>query len=203
MVNITSNIPKHRKIIFEGDSLTEYGTAMLPGARTLKTNVQTSILAIPKVANVFDYSLAGTQLDELLTRINTWIYQVNEGDIIHIWCGTNDIKNGGFTGAQTYARLLLCTAPLIAKGAKICVATMIASDKVGDPVDIETNRLAYNALIRTGGFHAVADIGADPVFDAQTDCHNGTYYHTDFRHLVTSGITTASTISYNAIAALL
>lgn len=114
---------------------------------------------------------------------------IKYGDIVVLWEITNDLSVNGLTGQQAYDQVATFAASVRALGAKILVGTCAARNHTNDPADIFTRGQDCNTLIRNNSslFDAICDIGADPLFDEETDCDNTTYYNADKLHFATAG----------------
>lgn len=107
-----------------------------------------------------------------------------------IWAGTNDCAFGD-SGATVYAAMQSYCADRRAAGwNKILVLTMLPRSAAGDDADTETNRQAFNTLLRAGwsGFaDALCDVAADSRIGDYGDEEDATYYAGDNVHLNEAG----------------
>jgi len=183
---------KGRNLVFDGDSFFDQyvGTPVVVGGQYIPTGVYGNVISGRRIATS-RFGTSGDTLAASVTNFNATVGTVlKSGDVVVIQCVTNDLGTNLQTAAQAYASLTTYCGLVHALGATVVVCTMTARDKVGDPADIETQRLAYNALV-VANSPAIADgicnVGADPMFDTQADCSNGTNYNADKLHLNTAG----------------
>ena len=183
---------KGRNLVFDGDSFFDQyvGSPVVVGGQYIPTGAYNNIISGRKIAT----TRFGTSGDTIVSSITNFSATtgsvIRSGDVVVFECVTNDLGTNGSTAAQAYADLTTYCGLVHAAGAKVVVCTMTARDKVGDPGDIETQRLAYNASVvaNAGGIaDAICDVGADPMFDTQADCANATNYNADKLHLTTAG----------------
>lgn len=97
--------------------------------------------------------------------------------------GTNDISVG-FTAGATYVHFKACCATWRAAGFKIVAVTILPMGAA-----VETQRLRYNALIRSDPtcYDFLADMGNDGTIGQSGQNLNETYYNTDHVHPVAAG----------------
>ena len=181
-----------RQLIFDGDSFfaAYVGTPVVIGGQYIPTNVYANIISGRKIATTW-FGTSGDTIASSITNFNATVgANIKSGDVIVFECVTNDLGTNLQTAAQAYASLTTYCGLVHALGATVVVCTMTARDKVGDPADIEAQRLAYNALVVANSpaiADAICNVGADPMFDTQADCSNGTNYNADKLHLNTAG----------------
>lgn len=178
-----------QSIVYTGDSLTSFNGTIdrWPNviAAAMGTTAQShTIVAQPGVSLSFISSIAAGWVDPMLDA-DSQDLQVHV-----IWAGTNDIA-GGWTGAGTYSALAdYCAARYAAGWDRVIILTMLPRSAGGDDPDTETERQAYNALIRAN-WESIADGLADVASDGRIgdagDELDTTYYENDRVHLNATG----------------
>lgn len=206
---ITYGKPRHRQIIFEGNSLSNHG----PFAEGLQLNghyVPINTYAAILGATPLTFSslaVSGRTQTQINAAVATALNPViRKNDIVVIWEGTNDMAVNVLSGADAYANLVTYSTAVRALGAKLVIATVIARDYVTDRADLMTDIAAYNTLVRNNQAaicDAMCDLGADPVFDTRADASNSTYYNSDKIHLSTGGQNKAVTLLSATITTIL
>lgn len=126
---------------------------------------------------------AATQIDVLVDNA-TYIRNV-----LVAWEGRNDIVINHATGAQAYANMVTYCLARRAAGWKVVVPSITPSSGDSEAADFETQRQAYNALMKAN-WRAFADGYADLSDDTRIgqsgDELNGVYYF-DRVHMVDLG----------------
>lgn len=127
--------------------------------------------------------------------------------ILIVWAGTNDIALPTIaSAATTYARLVAyCNARRAAGYSKIVVLTTLPR-LAGGNVNFESDRQAYNTLIRAGWAtfaDALADVAAVAAIGAPNAHLDTTYYQVDGVHLNDTGRGLVSPVVKTAIDSVL
>ncbi len=179
-----------RRLIFLGDSIFNctgidpvvLGNHYIPVS--VYNNVRTN-----RNLSFQSYASSSHTLHRLSSSFSTYGNVINEKAIVVINAGTNDLGTSLRTAAQACNDLLYICGRIRSKGAISVVCTLPARNKAGDPADIETQRTNYNTLVRnsSASIDVVCDVGADTMFDTQSDCDNTANYHTDKLHMDFSG----------------
>jgi len=102
--------------------------------------------------------------------------------------GANEVNLGAGSGSQAFQRHKDYGLRRRYKGWEVLVCTIPPSGTSN--ATQETERQALNTLLRANWADfadGLVDLAADPVFDAQADASNGTYYDADTIHLTTAG----------------
>jgi hypothetical protein len=111
--------------------------------------------------------------------------------------GVNDIGGASVSAAQTWLYMQLEIQQM--KNAGCLVAVMPILSNTG----FETQKDAYNALLRTGAIAAgadlIADTAADPVLGADGACSNTTYFQTGCLHPNNTGYAHMASAISNAL----
>jgi lysophospholipase L1-like esterase len=123
------------------------------------------------------------------TTVDPYYSASYDKNILVIWAGANDTYNQ--TGATVYARLQTYVAARKAANPniKIVVVTVLPRSDAGAQPAQETNRQAFNTLLR-GDYsfaHALADVAADSRIGAAGASDDTTYFNADKVHLNVSG----------------
>lgn len=165
------------KCVFtEGDSITDASTALGGGAPKLsaqKTKYPTGNLAI-----------SGTGVTAMTTTRKSTMKQavadalkVYKKVIVTIAVGANDLQST--TGATYYASIIAYAAEIRALGAKVAICTVLPRAVGGGITStFETNRNAYNVLLRAGvgvDFDGLIDYDTT-LMGTQSTTANATYY---------------------------
>jgi lysophospholipase L1-like esterase len=173
-----------------GDSLT---------AGYLGSSAWTAGLSFNNSYTVTNYGIAGlAALDVCTMSSQRWEQTTIPAQTTTMfWAGTNDMANGAFTPAQTWASLTRCAARARADGIRSMVATMI--DRSGE----DSNKNALNALIRSNykqaGFDYMIDLAAVPGLGADGASSNTDCFQGDGVHLTGPGTGTCGTITSTAL----
>ena len=187
---ITKGIPRQRNIIFEGNSLFFRATGgAVDGGRFIPVSIYESV-RVGRTLAFHELSLAGRTQTQINAALSTNIYPVaKHNDVIVLWEGTNDMYVNDLSGAAAYANLVTYRNAVVALGAKLVVATVIARDYLDDDVDLMDRIDAYNALVmaNTSLFDGVCALHQDAAFNARADASNLTYYNADKIHQAQGG----------------
>ncbi len=182
-------------IFFVGDSLTVGIGGVAPPIRT----VDDATVGLNHSSRVYDYSnegIASTTIQQALTDINNNVIQyLNNGDIVEVWLGTNDIHNGR-TAVQVDADIdSYCTAIRnTGKSVKIVLTTVI--NRLNFTGGMGSHDGAESGIQATVNAHIRGLVGtlADAVYDAQgetnlqtTSTAPNTYFTSDGVHPTTTG----------------
>ena len=174
--------------MFEGDSLTAIVDAA-PYTGMVQAQYDTAAPYVWSNIATSGHTLAdmlAEQSVQLANRIRT------RRGILILWGGTNDIALVPNTSpSTTYARLQQYAANARALGFDKIVVLTCLPRAAGGNQNFETDRAAYNALIRTnaltdGTADAIADIAADSRIGDTGDNLDTTYYP-DQIHLNVAG----------------
>lgn len=199
---------KHKIIFFEGNSLTAYdNNSTAVGGQYVAQKVYGNIIATKSSIAMTSFAVSGRTQTMINAAISTNITpNLNDGDCIVLWEGTNDMSVNGLSAADAFAAVVTYVNTVKALGAIVIVGTVAARDMVGDASDLMTRIDAYNVLVRAGAStygYTVADIGASALFDTRADASNATYYKADKIHMTTAGQDTAALILSNTLIELL
>lgn len=113
------------------------------------------------------------------------------------WEGTNDLSigAGSVSASQAYANLITLAQAVMSNGWQCVLGTVLPRQNAGLYAGFESDRLALNALLRSGASqygYTLVDVGANTLLSDPT---NATYYNaTDKTHLTNAG--------YNIVARL-
>jgi hypothetical protein len=127
-------------------------------------------------------------------------------NVLALWIGTNDCASTA--GATVYASLQTYVAARRAAAAsagvtlKIVFLTAMSRSDAGLNANYETNRLAFNALVRASGTSladAIVDLGADSRFGVLGCELDTTYFNADKVHLNNTGCATIAPLVKAAI----
>jgi hypothetical protein len=187
---ITKGIPRQRQIFFEGNSLFARATGgAIDNGHFIPSSVYGGVISGRTLAYQ-SLAIAGRTQTQINAAIGTNITPyVRHNDVIVLWEGTNDMYVNDLSGAAAYANLITYRNAVVALGAKLVVATVIARDYVDDDVDLMDRIDAYNALVMANSslFEAVCALHQDAAFNARADAANLTYYNADKIHQAQGG----------------
>lgn len=186
------NTSSQRRIIFNGNSHFNLAqnSVTVTNNYHVPITIYNNLRASYKLTSAI-FAVGGNPTTTINNNFNTQnLPVIRSRDVVVIWEVTNDLSVNNLTGQQAYDELVEFANSVHALGAYVIVATTIPRNHVDDAADIWTRGQACNTLIRSapaGTFDAVCDLAADPVFDAEIDCDNTTYYNADKLHLATAG----------------
>lgn len=178
-------------MVFDGDSLT-FG---YPDATTSYPIQLNALLPAPSYDRVMvNVASSGLTLAMIVARaalVDAIFYTPAGKKILTIWGGTNDMGVAeGVSGAVAYARLVSYCNSRRAAGWKVVVLTCLPRTWPGDPVDFETQRTAFNTLIRANWAtfaDALCDVALDSRIGIDGDQLDPTYFKGDKTHLQPAG----------------
>lgn len=162
-------------LVFEGDSITSgLGlTGWQPYPMQVAQRYTDRMVSITNVAT------SGNTLATIATQAAVEVdpcYDARKGNnITIIFAGTNDLALGS-TGASVYAALVSYGQARKAVGEKVVAVTCLPRTNAGIDAGFETQRLIYNASIRSGWTSfsdAMADLNTDSRLQNSND---GTYF---------------------------
>lgn len=158
--------------VFSGDSIMEGS-----GASLLRNTPW--YMGLRKEGEVINYAVHGSVMDYSTRTKYATLYQAGRPSVIFIQGGTNDL-GGGTTGANLYAN---SAAPFITYlkglGYKVVLCTILPrTGSSGWTGAMETQRLAYNDLVRTNsaGADLVLDLASDSVMGPTAACADTSLY---------------------------
>jgi hypothetical protein len=105
-----------------------------------------------------------------------------------IFCGTNDIANGGYTAAQTYGAFTAWLRARIVAGWKVGNIVVVEPLPRANPLSspaFEAQRQPYNQMLATGATtfgYQLVPLGADTLIGQPGQSSNPTYYVDDNVH---------------------
>lgn len=179
--------PRTRKVIFDGNSLFNYGSGNLSNNYAIPTLVYESLTGARPAAQFYGVSARRVQqlIDEFPTKIAPFM---QNGDILIMNEQTNSLKD--LLNASTVHTQLLAYFSQVKSyfpDSPTIYVNMIARDSAGDP-PMEALRLELNALtISMINVNSVIDVGGLSFFNSVAACSNLTYYNADELHLATQG----------------
>lgn len=183
-------IPRQRNIFFEGNSLFARATGgALDGGHFIPLSIYNTVRTA-RILAYQSFAIAGRTQTQINSSLSTNITpRAKYDDVIVLWEGTNDMYVNDLSGAAAYANLVTYRDAVVALGAKLVVATVIARDYVDDDVDLMDRIDAYNALVmaNTSLFEAVCPLHQNAAFNARADASNLTYYNADKIHQAQGG----------------
>lgn len=179
--------PRHRKLIFDGNSLFNYGNANVINLYEAPNAAYNSLTGTRPCMEY--YAVGGRRVQQLIDEFPTKIAPImKNGDILVMNEQTNSLKdlldaNTVYGQLQTYFALVKEYFP----NSPTIYVNMIARDRAGDP-SMEALRLELNTLTATlANANTVVNAGGLPQFDSVADCSNATNYNADKLHLTTVG----------------
>lgn len=181
----TANKRHYKRIIFDGDSLTYQFLHAYP------MEVYNSVNSSGPYC-YYNFSVPGHTLQDCINKFSTDIApNLRSGDVVVIWCGTNDLAGAsGVSAATLYTRIQsYCALVHAVTGAKVVVCDVIARSILGaDLPDMDTRRLAYNALLVGGNSFAdgFVHLGGVTHLANLADATDTDYYGVDQVHLNTA-----------------
>jgi hypothetical protein len=105
-----------------------------------------------------------------------------------IFCGTNDMANGGYTAAQTYSAFIAWLRARIAAGWKVGNIVVVEALPRAAPLSsqvFETQRQPYNQMLAAGAAtfgYQLVPLGADTLIGQPGQSSSRTYYVDDNVH---------------------
>lgn len=195
--------------VFEGDSLT-FGVGSTTGFN-YPSQLLTALAYPASALSSVNVSIGGatlaTMTAEAAAQVDS-LYAPNTAQLrcLILWGGTNDMGVGtALSGATTYASLVsYCQARRLV-GWKVVVLTCLPRTWPGDPVDFETQRTAFNTLIRANYAtfaDGLADVAADSRIGDSGDQNDSTYFSGDTTHLTNTGYAIISSIVLPVVGSL-
>lgn len=199
-----------KRILFDGNSLTEQGAAAFVNGQRYPTTCYNSIISSSTNFSYHNYAVGGKTTQELTSDFSSKFGSMcRPNDILVFWEICNDAHNLTIdtNGTQLYSNVVAYCNQAKALGLKVIVLTGIARDYPAyDDANITDRIFACNALIRSNWAtfcDAVADVAANAAFDSKSDTANTTYYHTDRTHLTNVGYDLVASIVAPVIQSLL
>lgn len=202
--------PKPRKIIFHGNSLSDFGGGLVLDVQRFPTSCFNSIKLLNKnIAYHNFYSAGGRRTYEMTAAFTAEVGQNSSpNDILVFWEICNDAhdKITDTLGTAIYQDVLDYCAAALAYNLVIVVLTGIPRQYPSlDDANITDRIFACNALMRanaTPPWRLLIDLNTLSQFDAVADVNNATYYNSaDKTHLTDVGFDLVATTVYNALVA--
>lgn len=209
---IFTNIPRKktfRRIIFHGNSLSDFGNGFVLNVQRFPTSCYTSIIALNKgIVYHNAYSAGGRRTYQMTADFAVEVgINSSPNDLLIFWEICNDAhdKITDTDGTEIYQDVLDYCAVAATYGLKIVVLTGIPREypALDDP-GITDRIFACNALMRANGdppWDLLIDVAALTQFDNVADINNTTYYTSDKTHLTNTGYDLIATTVYNALVA--
>ena len=154
------------------ENLVGIGDSITLGAYGQNENIQSQIYPLmARPLAIVNQGIPGVIIDTITPLITggrlSQVYRANGTNIATVWAGTNNLyANSGDNENTTWTKLQVLCAAVRAAGFKIVLVTMLPRDwSAGTAGNTDTNRLAFNTLVRNGWSSiadALADVGADP-----------------------------------------
>lgn len=197
--------PRHRRIFFDGNSLTNQGANGLVGGGRYPTTCYTSIRGLSLKYAMFNYGVGSKRTDELTANFPTKIAPyLRKNDIVVFWEITNDAHDltSDTNGDLLFSRVVAYCEQAQSYGAKVVCLTGIARDGTPfDDADITSRIQACNLHMTNDPSFCdlLVDVGALSQFNAKADCANTTYYNADKIHLTNTGYDLIATTVYNTM----
>ena len=199
---------RQKKVIFHGNSLSNFGNALVIAQESFPRQCYASILALNRGWGYYNaYSSGGRRTYEMTAAFDTEVGQnCRARDILIFWEICNDAhdKITDTTGAAIYQDVLdyfAAAAPY--NLVKVCLTGIPRNYPSLDDATITDRIFACNALMRANSsppWDLLIDVAALSQFDASADTTNTTYYNNlDQTHLTTAGYALIATTVYNAI----
>lgn len=205
---LSRQIKGRRRIIFDGNSIMEYGNGNVVNNMEISRSVYTSLLAAGIKLDHFNYARGSTTTQTLTGTLPTKIKpNVRDGDILVFFEIINDAHDliNDTNGIVLHANVVAYCQLARSYGLKVVCLTGTARDFATDDADVTSRIMACNALMRADPSFcdALADVGALSQFDEKADTTNATYYNADKLHLATAGYDLFASTIYNAVVTLL
>jgi hypothetical protein len=204
-------IPRHRNLIFEGNSLSNFNSnSSVLNNFYVPNGIYNNQTPTYHPLAFTSFAISGRNQTQINASITTNIAPLcKKNDVIFLWEGTNDLNTNALSAAAAYANVVTYVQTVQGYGAVVIIGTVMARDFTGDAADLMTRIDSYNSLVRSGAStysYTVCDIAADPLFDTRADASNATYYNADKLHQTTAGqdrvITLASATVSTVLASL-
>jgi lysophospholipase L1-like esterase len=190
-----------RLLIFDGDSLT-VGVYAYPGY------TDQCLMSVGGTFRAHNTAVAGQLVSAMRSNAAGRVDVLYDASVplraVVIWGGTNDLATG-VAAATAYEDLRQYCLDRRAVGWEVVVATMLPRSFAGDDADTETERSAFNALIRANWSSfadALADVAADTRIGDAGDENDTTYYDADKAHMTTAGYAVVAEVVAAALATL-
>jgi len=181
MIKVKSYV---KKLHFHGNSLFHLSQGNVFYGFGVSNYVRNTMSPKPPV---FDYSYEGKTTAQLTAEFPTLVApNVNKGDVLIFWEGTNSISfAGGRTPAQALSDIQAYITQAESYGLIVYSLTVIPRNNT---YISDADRLALNALILADPTinSKFIDICTETIFDSNADRTNTTYYETDQTHLKTA-----------------
>ena len=192
-----------KKIVFDGNSLFQYGDDKLGMTRTPLTAY--GLLPTPKRV-YYNFSIGGRQTSTLTSEFDTKIAPyVNAGDMVILWEITNSAhyRIGDNLGDTLYNEVVAYCNKAKSYGLSVYVVTGIPRYMTGfDDINITSRINACNAKIRTNWAtfcDGIIDIASTPTFSSTTSYTNTLIYEPDQTHLKNRGCDSVGYFIYRTI----
>lgn len=172
------------QVIFDGNSMTDEDSSTYPS---------TAFAAFGGVAWLYcNFGISGQITPTMTANAPTHIDPLYDAsltqNIVIVWEGTNDLKQGA-TAAAAYANLVAYCQARQAAGWTVIILTILPRSGVGTPPTFNADRATINTNIRNNYATfaaAVADVAANTDIGEDGDSDNPLYY-SDGTHMTTAG----------------
>lgn len=198
----------HRKIIFDGDSLSNQSGLVLVGGQMYPRTCYASLATLGKKLAYLNFAVGSRRTQALTDEFVTKILPSCRPNDIIVFMEISNSAHDHITdtaGTLLFSEVVTYCAQARDYGLKVACCTAIARDMAGfDDADITDRIMACNALMRADPSFCdlLIDFGALPQFDEKADCQNATYYNSsDHTHLTDVGYQLLGTTAYNTLAA--
>lgn len=193
-----------KRIIFDGNSLSNQSENGLVGGQRYPLQVYESIKPLHKQIGYFNYSIGSRRTQTLTSEFDTKVLpSCQPGDIIVFWEITNNAHDlvDDTEGTALFANVV-AYCDQVRNHDLICVClTGIARDMPSfDDANITSRIIACNNLMRadpSSFCDLLVDVGALTQFDSKADTTNTTYYNSDRTHLTNTGYDLIATTVFN------
>lgn len=198
-----------RKLIFEGNSMMNWAINHTHiNGRYVTNGIYNNVREASSVPIVkVDWGTSSQNQQQINAQVNNRIIPIlKEKDIVFLWEGCNDFFTNDVTATEAYNNVVTYANALKPYGIKLVIATVVARNHASDPVDMMTRINDYNTLLRNNYqtfSSALCDLGADAMFDEESDSDNLTNYHTDKTHIVQAGQDRVITLASASIISIL
>jgi len=182
-----------KRIIFDGNSLTNQGASGLVGGQRYPLTCYSQIVALGNPITYFNFGIGSRRTAALTAEFNTKVLPTcRPGDWVVFWEITNSAHDytSDTEGTALFADQVAYCTLVKSYGINVACLTGIARDMTGfDDANITSRILACNALMRASPSFCdlLIDVGMLPQFDTKADTTNLTYYNSDQTHLTNAG----------------
>lgn len=195
-----------RRIIFDGNSLTNQGASGLVGAQRYPLTCYESIRLLFNNNAYFNFAIGSRRTQTLTAEFDTKILpSTRPGDVIVFWEITNNAHDliDDTEGTELFANVVAYCDQVRNHNLTCVCLTGIARDMTAfDDAGITDRIFACNALMRANPSSfcdLLVDVAALTQFDNVADVANTTYYNSDRCHLTNTGYDLIATTVFNAM----